>query len=326
MRTVIIYGSLLGCSLLGAWLRWTKEPSLVSEDEVVVLYGEADKIEKLHWESEKSDIQIEAQENGSFFRVKYVDKKKKRKADQKPETKECKGSQKIDRQLTNLSPLVAKRKLQSLQPKRRTEVGLDKPTTKLTITRKGQQETIDFSKKQSSSYYVQLPKNGELFLLASSKVSNFEGSLKSLCNYKLWSFDRKELKEISKATLQTPAGKKLEMEQKNWQDQSKAKWINSKKPEEENKQLSNWIARALKELTIRSYVGSDIDQQKLEAKFSLTIEKESKPAETLDILYHPETKEWYGRSDFSKGLVSISKQRVKLLHDDVAALVGAEAQ
>ena len=54
MKSMYIYGGILIVSLGASWAQWKKEPSLVSGAEVVVLYGDADKIESLVWDSEKN--------------------------------------------------------------------------------------------------------------------------------------------------------------------------------------------------------------------------------------------------------------------------------
>ena len=52
MRSVLIYSTIFALSLGGAWFRWTKTPDPTTGEEVIVLQGASDDIEKLVWESE----------------------------------------------------------------------------------------------------------------------------------------------------------------------------------------------------------------------------------------------------------------------------------
>ena len=138
MKSLYIYGGVLIVSLGAAWTQWKKEPSLVSGEEVVVLYGDAAKIDSLVWDSEKHTISISTKSDavGSYLWADYTDKKK-----EKDNQKQFKVGEEGNKLLETLSPLVAIRKLNDIDEAKKETLGLKDAKTTLTITRKGKTHT-----------------------------------------------------------------------------------------------------------------------------------------------------------------------------------------
>lgn len=73
-RSVVVYGLLLLVSLGLAWWRWTREPEPDLEGKVVLLAGDADKIEKIVWDSDKDRAVIErrSDDHGDYLWVTWT--------------------------------------------------------------------------------------------------------------------------------------------------------------------------------------------------------------------------------------------------------------
>ena len=166
MKSTIVYGGILALSLGGAWMRWTKDPNRLAEGEIAVLLGDADKVEQISWKSPKIDreLQIKSGKNGTYFHLTETKRstppKPKPKDGEDPATIEqppeetkittCKAADRVEKLLTNLSPLAATRKLNEMTDARKEEVELTTPTTTMSIVRKGKSKTLAFSKKIGS--------------------------------------------------------------------------------------------------------------------------------------------------------------------------------
>ena len=99
MRSVLIYSGILAISLGGAWFRWTKAPDPTTGEEVIVLQGAADDIEKIIWESgeEKSILSMKSDTHGDYIWVEYTDNRPQtNKEDPEPIIKNFKAGDKAE--------------------------------------------------------------------------------------------------------------------------------------------------------------------------------------------------------------------------------------
>ena len=189
MKSIYIYGGVLIVSLGAAWTQWKKEPSLVSGEEVVVLYGDADKIESLVWDSEKHHISlsIKSDKIGSYLWAEYTDKKK-----EKDQKKQFKVGVEGDKLLDNLSPLVAIRKLKDLDDAKKESLGLKEVKTTLTLTRKGKAHTYHIGAEAygTKDIYLQDQESKEIFLVDDAKIRSLKFGRTKLPDRRLWSFKK----------------------------------------------------------------------------------------------------------------------------------------
>ena len=69
----------------------------------------------------------------------------------------------------------------------------------------------------------------------------------------------------------------------------------------------------------------DGPEGELEARFSLTLAGEGGKPETLEVLQASESKDWWGRSEHTRGLVKLLGGPTSTLSDDIASVIANSA-
>ena len=323
MKSIIAYGSFLALSLGLAYARWTKPPSSLSDNEIVVMYGESKDIEKIEWKTEKDSLvmTVEEDEKGLFIWATHTQQPKKEGDEVK--IKSFKAGEKGAKILDALSPLAAKRKFDTLTTEKTAEVGLDAPTNQLTITRKGKEQTLRLSEQLYSSYYAQ-DAEGVTYLLDANKLRNLKSARSTLPDNRLWSFKKNE---ITNATIGLPDGGQLKLIHENWQDRQNAQWKvetetetqDQSTDEDGNKQLVTWIGKLLR-LNVKAYADESINSEDLSLKMTLVVSKDGAADETLTVFSDEKGENWYGKSDHTRKVVEIRKQSISTLIEEAPGL------
>ena len=292
MKSMYIYGGILVVSLGAAWAQWKKDPSLVSGEEVVVLYGDADKLESLVWDSEKHriDLSLKSDEQGSYLWADYTDKKK-----DKENQKQFKVGEEGTKLLENLSPFVAIRKLNDVDEAKREDLGLKDPKTTLTISRKGKTHTYHIGSEAygTKDIYLEDQESKTIFLVDDAKVRSLKFGRTKLPDRRLWSFKKDTITHVYLTTIIDEESKTLHFENKNWQDKKNAKWIDADNPNADNKQLTNWITKMLRSTNSEYTFG--LDESTLTPAFQLKIEANNQKAEEVSIFHTEKKTTWYGQ-------------------------------
>jgi len=346
-KNTFVYGGLLVASLAGAWVRWTREPEPDIGDKVVMLQGDKDKIETIKWVGKKDEALIERKSDaeGDYLWVTYtkmVPKTKKHDQEKIPkpppsegepgeaeepapemvkQVKVFKAGGAGDKLLDSLSPMLAIRKLDpaDLTGDKLTTTGLDDPKEFLEITRKGRTTKLEVGGEVygTRDRYVRNPATGEIFLVDNELLRPLKYARTRLPDRTLWSIKRKD---AVSAVITGASGETVELDQKNIDDQSKAKWVRAATPDEPDEQLKTWMDKALK-LKGSSYADPDKPPEDLQLRFKLTLRNAKGHSETLDVLQEGADGDWWGRSEHTRGLVKLLRGPTSELADDVETVI-----
>jgi hypothetical protein len=341
MRATVMYAVLLLALLAGAWAQWTSEPEIDHGDKVVLLPGSSDDITEIRWKGEKSESTVtrRSDDRGTYFWVDHTrwTKKKAPKKDpaeatedpleetppEEPERvakkSEFKAGPKVDELTTNLSPMLALRRLEVTDADKLEEIGLSAPSATLDVVRGARTQTLEVGGEAYGSrhVYVRRVSDGQIYLVERDLLQTIKYARSRLADHSLFSLKRKK---VAAATIQTAQGT-VSTTQKNAADKDKARWVRTGAPDEVAEQLTTWMGKALKLKGMR-YAGPDDLPEDLQERFQLTLDNGSGTAETLVVSQVGEDGDWYGRSEHTRGLVKLVRSASKSLFDDVGSLFG----
>ena len=68
MQTHLIYGAILGISLIGAFMTWTEEPDPISGDEIELLLGKKEDLQEIEWNSPNNFVRISKKGVGQRYK------------------------------------------------------------------------------------------------------------------------------------------------------------------------------------------------------------------------------------------------------------------
>lgn len=218
----------------------------------------------------------------------------------------------------SLSPMLAIRKLTTLDAEKMETTGLDAPEEFLEITRKGKTIKLEVGGEVygTRDRYVRDTSTQEVFLVDDELLRPLKYARTRLPDRTLWSIAPQD---ITKVAI-TGKDATVEVIQKNAQDVEKAAWVRADKPEELDEQLKTWMDKALK-LKSTSYAEADDTFDGLELKFSMLITDKKGKTETFEVHAKADgTGDWWGKSEHTRGWVKLLKGPTSSLHEDVANL------
>ncbi|MEC8425358.1 MAG: DUF4340 domain-containing protein, partial [Myxococcota bacterium] len=249
-RSAAIYGALL-LGLMGAsWFRWTSEPDVELDGQVVLLQGEEDGLEKIVWHAKDKDkavIERRSDDYGSYLWVSYtkwVEEKPitpmepdlepapEPDGDAEPSEEDTPKSYREEHQvfkagkaggelLESLSPMLAIRKLDAVDQDKLESIGLIEPSDTLEITRKGRTTLLELGGEVygTRDRYVRETGSGEIFLVDDEVLRPLKYARTRLPDRELWDVDRKDNARVSIADA---AGVSADFVQRNADDETKA--------------------------------------------------------------------------------------------------------
>ena len=315
LRSLIVPSTLLGTSLAIAWSRYTAEPDLVGDNEVLVMANQSSQISLIQWTSTEQSVRIERKEDtlGSYLWVEYTDKK----LPDDPQTKYFKASQNGDKLLETLSPLVGIRKLDSNIDL--DSIGLTTPSATMEITSNGKTRTFAIGDEAygTRDLYVRDESSQEIFLVDDNKLRNLRQARTSLPDRALFGMD---LKTVSSAILKYN-DRILELSHQNWQGPAQAQWINPSFPEEDTTQLQTWMSKLLR-TSVSQYAAPDEDLSTLEERLEVTLTWDNGQSETAIYAYDATNDRWWAKSDSTRSMVRLTGNGLTSLLEDLPTLSG----
>ncbi len=220
---------------------------------------------------------------------------------------------------TSVSPMLAIRKLEGVDAEKLATTGLDAPKEFLEISRKGKTVKLEVGGEVygTRDRYVKNSATGEIYLVDDELLRPLKYARTRLPDRAVFGI---EAKKITKAVL-SASGTSRVLSQKNAQDAEKSTWVREDRPTEADEQLQTWMEKILK-LKNTGYAEKDDATEGLVLAFTLQIEDEKGVKETLEVFKDAEGKQWWARSEFTRGWVKMLKGPTADLSDDVATLVG----
>ena len=314
MQTHLIYGAILGVSLIGAFITWTAEPNTISGDEIELLIGKKEDLQEIEWNSPTSFVRITQKENDESkesFWVFYKEEEKNIK-------KNFKASEAGDKLFSSYSPLTAIRKLDAPSAEKLVEIGLQDPKTTVTIKRNDRSRVLEIGNEAygTKDVYVRDTNSGQVYLVDDEKFRTLKHAKSRLPNHNLWSVN--DIYQVQKATLITENQAQITFEHKNHQDKQNARWErigNDKENKEATmEQITTWMSKTI---SLRAGEYEEIDEKDLQLKFSLTFHIEENK-ETLKV--YMQNEEWYANSTFSEGFVQLTSRSIEGLYSDIPSI------
>jgi len=338
IRATITYGILLVGLLGAAWMEWTKAPQIDRGNKVELLPGSADDITEIRWKSDKSEAVVarRSDERGAYFWVDYTRWTTKKEAAPAPEdgaetddgaeaTEErtekrsaFKAGDKMEEVLTNLSPMLALRRLEVSDADKLEEIGLSEPTAVLEIVRGSRTQSLEVGGEAygSRDIYVRKTADQQIYLVERELLQTLKYARSRLADHSLFGMDRKN---IASATITTSTGT-VSVEQRNADDPDKAQWVRVDAPDQVAEQITTWMGKAFKLKSMR-YADPANAPEGLEARFQLTLTDAAQSTERLEVFQIGADGDWYGRSEHTRGLVKLVRSAAKALSDDSNSLI-----
>lgn len=324
MRSVLIYSTILALSLGGAWFRWTKLPDPTTGEEVIVLQGSADDIEKVVWESdeEKSVLSIQNDAHGSYIWVEHTDNRPQTNTENpEPIVKNFKAGEKADELLSKLSPLVGLRGFPTLSADQETSFGFNEPTATVTITRRGREQKLIIGGETygTNDWYVRENDSQNVFLLDNLKLKSLKLARNQLVDRNLWSIDEGKMTDLtlSMGTNST------ELIHSNWQDPQNARWQYATDSSLDNAQLTTWLNKFLK-IKGNRFADADFDSSTLTPKFQVRLRDAANTEETVQF-FTDANSDWWATSEYTRGYLKVIRQSIDPLFTDIETIQAAEA-
>ncbi len=345
-KSALVYGGLLVVLLGASWSHYTADPQPELGEKVVLLEGEKDTLEKIVWigENDKAVVESKVDAQGRYLWVTYTKVEDKHKdhgpkpagpeagaeptppVPETPEKVETTSVFKVgeagDKLIESLSPLLAIRKLEAVEPDKLATIGMDAPKEFIEITRKGRTTKLELGGEAygSRDRYARDATTGELYLVDDETIRPLKYARTRLPDRTLTSLTPEK---IAKATIADAGGKKLELVQENAVDTAKARWVRAGQTEG-SAQLKTWMDQALK-LKGTAYAGPDDTPATLEERFALTLVTEAGKAETLRFQQAGPDGDWYATSEHTRGLIKLLRGPTGQLAEDVPSLFEGEA-
>ena len=313
MQSHILYGAILGVSLLGAFLTWTEEPDPISGDEIELLSGKKDNLQEIEWSSPKNFVRIAKKANSTNESLWVFYKE-----EDKDVRKNFKASNAGDALFTSYSPLTAIRKLEAPSAEKLVEIGLQDPQTTVTVKRNDRTRVLEIGNEAygTKDLYVRDTNSGQVYLVDDEKFRTLKYAKSRLPNRSVWSFDT--VYDIEKATLKTNTNAQIQFEHENNQDKQNARW---KRIRGENKgndstteQITTWMSKIA---GLRGGEYTELDEKDLSFQFSLKVQFEDQE-ELLKIYTLQEN--WYATSTFSEGFMKLVTRNIEGLYSDIPSI------
>ncbi|MBK8240400.1 MAG: DUF4340 domain-containing protein [Deltaproteobacteria bacterium] len=209
-RSILVYGLLLSASLFGAWRVWTSPAEVDLGENVVVLSGAADELERVHYHSDKLDLVIEMRtdELGRYGWVRaepigtdtaVVEPEAEPENPHAPPKDDgtvsvFKAGKSGTAALEGLMPFKAKRELTGVTDDKLKELGLGEPEATLEITRAGREPAsyeIGGNVYGGANVYVRDTSSGKVYVVVQS--TDAVGQLEDVFGFAVRTTDRKQI-------------------------------------------------------------------------------------------------------------------------------------
>ena len=315
MQTHLIYGAILGISLIGAFITWTAEPNTISGDEIELLPGKKEDLQEIEWNSPTSFVRITQKENDGSNESLWVFYKE----EEKSIKKNFKASSAGDKLFSSYSPLTVIRKLDAPSAEKLVEIGLQDSKTTVTIKRNDRSRVLEIGNEAygTKDVYVRDTNSGQVYLVDDEKFRTLQHAKSRLPNHDLWSLN--DIYKVQHATLITENQAQITFEHKNHQDKQNARWEQRTGKGIENadsrtEQITTWMSKII---ALRAGEYEEIDEKDLQLKFSLTFHIEENQ-ETLKV--YMQNEDWYANSTFSEGFVQLTSRSIEGLYSDIPSI------
>ena len=225
-----------------------------------------------------------------------------------------------DKLVDGLAPLMAQRALDDVPADKIDSFGLTAPDTTVSLTFAGKERSLLLGGETygTKARYVKDAASGHIYVVDDEVFKSLKFAATRLPERGLTDL---KAEDITGASLGQAAAS-VTWTHKNKDDKAAASWqrdgaeatapvaaaapADGAAPADPGKDVTfaNWVDAALK-LKSTAYVQDGDEPTTLEAAFDLTLRADGKPDQTIHILHNAD--DWYARSEFTRGLVKLSR-------------------
>jgi hypothetical protein len=339
-RQVIVYGVLLACALGGAYRVWTAPGEVETGESVVVLAGEADELERVHYRSEKLDLVVEMKTDAlgryGWVRAEPLSTEPEPAEPAEPDNphappkddgaiSEFKAGKNGAASLDGLMPFRAKRQLDGITDEKLAELGLAEPEATLEIVRTGREPSvyeIGGNVYGGANVYVREVASGKVYVVDAKVIRPLQSGKQSLPDRELVGVETKVIAGLSVQGGEATA----EFEQQNPDDAEAVYWSTSGSTTK-NEAGAAWIDKALR-MRASGYVQATDNPGQLEDVFSFRVRTTDRKEITVAVKrgYDDDGEDqWYASSEHTRGLVKLQRALAAEVAADLANVLDAGA-
>lgn len=325
-RSVFVYAGILVLALGGAWMEYTSE-STQPKSGVVVADNKKEELEKLVYTAPDIEVAYEIRKDdvGSYGWVTVTEQKKKKENGQDvPYTKvtKFKAGSAGDKVIESVAPVMALRDLDKPDDAKIESFGLNTSDSTFAVTAGGRTTSLALGGETygTKDRYARDSTSGKVYVIDDELIKPMKFASSRLPERGLYSFKKEEIDSVTLGQ----GGTTVTWTQKNKDDKTAAFWdrpsasatapaanpdaVPSGNPAAQtggkDETFSNWFDSFTK-VKSTAYVQEGEEPKDPLVQFELTLRGAGKHEETVTFLKSGD--DWYAKSDFTRGLVKLSK-------------------
>ena len=325
IRPWMMYGGVLVVGMGLSWVRYTTDDGKAEKQGVPLLEEKKEDLTSILFASPDADAKVELRKDalGTYGWVTVTEHKQKKGKEGEPpppvETKvtSFKAGSAGDKLIESLAPMMAMRELVGVDETKIEAFGLKDPTTSLAVTAGSKTATLDIGGETygAKDLYAKHRESSRYYVVDDELIKPLKFAATRLPERNVFSYKVEELDNI---TL-SKGGKSVSWLQHNKEDRAADWWERLPTPGtdavgKKDETFANWLEKALK-LKSQSYVQAGDEPAAPSAAFDLSFSVNGKPTETLHVLALED--DWFANSDFTRGLVKLTKSAVADTADEV---------
>lgn len=320
-KSVFVYGGILVVALAATWMDFTGEETK-ERVGVVLIDGKADALEKMVYKAPDTEVVFEMKSDdvGRYAWLTVSEQKKKRVDGEEVDYTKVtsfKAGSTADKLIDSVSPVMALRDLGALEADKASSFGLEAADTTFTITTGGRSTTLTLGGETygTKDRYVRDDASGKVYVVDDDVFKPVKFAASRLPERNLMSY---KMEDIESVTL-GQGGSTVTWTQKNRDDRAAAFWSrvgdvatpaagdaasSSGGDAGKDDTFRNWFSTWAK-LKSTAYVQDDENPSELKLQYEVTLRGAPKAEERVEILTSGD--DWYGRSNYTRGLVKLSR-------------------
>jgi len=325
IRSWMVYGAILGLSLGATWMRFTAEETKGEKEGVVLIDESVSALEAVVYASPDVDVRFEVRKDalGSYAWVTVTDHKQKKAKEGEPpppvETKvtSFKAGSAGDKLMESMAPLMAMRELVGVDAPKLESFGLSASATSLAVTAAGRTATLELGGETygAKDLYAKHRESSRFYVVDDELVKPLKFATTRLPERGLFG----ATVETVDTVVLTAGTTTVEWLQHNKEDRAADWWerkaaAGTDEVGKKDETFANWLEKALK-VKSSAYVQAGEEPETTEPVFDLAFSVQGKPTETLHVL--KSGADWYARSEFTRGLVKLTRSAVEDTADEV---------
>jgi hypothetical protein len=333
MRSVLVHGVLALLGLAAAFWVWNEGDRTARAAESVTLFACSDgELASVQLKTEKKAVSVAFDRKngtiGGWITVSIPNEA----TPTAPSVDRFAASDKVQRVVERIAPLVAERSLGDVNAEKLKALGLTETQDSIAVTCGGETRTFEIGAKTygGRTRYTRGTKGGPVHLIANGLINDLEMAEHRFMQRDLVRF---RLAEIDEVKVSGKAGTKTLLH-RNRRDHTKQLWVAAEAPEQRNELYGNWLSKVLR-LRALDYLekgaepgagaGRTLVPEQI-ARLAFSGDKK----DTIELVRIPGAKpndhKYYARSTATGAWVTVPKSLADQVAEDVPTVLGVEPE